>query len=73
MCVCVCDDMCVLLYTIYVVVCIHAHNMQTLCMTTGNGILYSAGTDLYIRSWHLDSLEEIGCTQVHRVKGVAAT
>ena len=38
--------------------------MQALCMVVGRGILYSAGTDLYIRSWNLESLEEIGSVQM---------
>lgn len=33
-------------------------------MVIGHGILYSAGMDLCIRSWHVESLEEIGCVQV---------
>jgi WD40 repeat protein len=49
-------------------VCGHADPLptllQALCMAVGHGILYSAGTDLCIRSWHLDSLEEIGSVQV---------
>ena len=33
-------------------------------MTTGNGILYSSGSDLCVRSWQLDTLEEIGSVEV---------
>ncbi len=36
-------------------------------MTTGSGIMYSSGTDLRVRSWHLDSLEEIGSIEVSGV------
>ena len=43
--------------------CLFVH-AQALCLTVGNGMLYSAGTDLFIRSWNLDSLEEIGSAQV---------
>ncbi len=30
----------------------------------GRNILYSTGTDLVLRSWHLESLEEVGVVQV---------
>ena len=38
-------------------------------MTIGNGILYSSGTDMFVRTWHLDSLEEIGSIEVSIGKG----
>ncbi len=41
--------------------------MQTLCLAIGRGILYSAGTDLCLRSWHLETLEEVGIVQVRLV------
>ena len=37
---------------------------QALCLAVGRGILYSAGSDLSLRSWHIDSLEEIGVVKV---------
>ena len=33
-------------------------------MSVGHGVLFSAGNDLAVRSWHLESLEEIGCVSV---------
>ena len=38
--------------------------VQALCLAIGRGILYSAGSDLSLRSWHIDSLEEIGVVKV---------
>lgn len=40
---------------------------QALCLAVGRGILYSAGSDLSLRSWHIDSLEEIGVVKVQRM------
>ena len=41
--------------------------VQALCLAIGRGILYSAGSDLSLRSWHIDSLEEIGVVKVQPV------
>lgn len=40
-----------------------AHKDCTLCLAIGRGVLYSAGTDLCLRSWQLESLEEVGVVQ----------
>lgn len=45
-------------------VCLFFHTPQALCLAVGRNILYSAGSDLSLRSWHIDSLEEIGVVKV---------
>ncbi len=33
-------------------------------LAVGRNLLYSTGTDLVLRSWQLDTLEEVGVVQV---------
>ena len=47
--------------------CVLLHT-QAMCLAVGRGVLYSAGTDLCLRSWHLDTLEEVGLVQVQTHK-----
>ena len=50
---------------VHVHVCMIMYIMpQALCLAVGRGILYSAGSDLSLRSWHIDSLDEIGVVKV---------
>ena len=42
-------------------------SLQTMCLAVGRGILYSSGTDLSLRSWQIDTLEEIGKVDVSLV------
>ena len=54
--------------SLYMYVCVYTmylHHIQALCLAVGRGILYSAGSDLSLRSWQIDSLEEIGVVKVH--------
>lgn len=57
---CVLSSLYMYMYVFCVAMCV-----QALCLAVGRGILYSAGTDLSLRSWHIDSLEEIGIVKVH--------
>ena len=52
-------------WEIAVFTCVYIVPVQALCLAVGRGILYSAGSDLSLRSWHIDSLEEIGVVKVH--------
>ena len=46
-------------------VCVCAVSLsQVLSLAVGRGMLYSAGTDLTLRSWQLNTMEEVGATQV---------
>ncbi len=47
--------------------CVCVCVLQTLCLAIGRGILYSAGTDLCLRSWHLETLEELAIVQVQYI------
>ena len=43
----------------------HTHT-QAISLAVCRGVLYSSGTDLALRSWHIDTMEEVGAVLVSR-------
>lgn len=43
---------------------VYACSVQVMSLAVGRGILYSAGTDLSLCSWQIDTLDEIGKVEV---------
>jgi E3 ubiquitin-protein ligase TRAF7 len=40
-----------------------AHKDCAMALAASRGVLYSSGTDLALRSWHIDTMEEVGAVQ----------